>query len=122
MPSHIVTRKRYQKEDVLVNQNRLSLADQTWEPLDWVAHLNPTSDLEDKVHAAGEGNVTIPIDQLAAKKQLEFELFKNRELQGEYQFGEEDDLADLANPLDPGPSCPNRHKKTTQWDEFCYEF
>lgn len=74
MAYRIVIHKGSKTEQVFVDWKGLPSSEQTWEDLEWVAHLNPDSNLEDKVRLAGEGDVTIVIDQAAAEKVLESEL------------------------------------------------
>lgn len=61
-------------EQVLIDWKGLLVLDQSWKELKWVTHLNPTSNLEDKVCSTGGGDVTMDLDTQVAEAQLEKEL------------------------------------------------
>lgn len=70
----IIAIKGHQVEQVLVTWAGGSDVDRSWEDLKWVCHLNPQSNLEDKVRAKGVGDVMVGIDQVVATTQLKLDL------------------------------------------------
>lgn len=58
----IVSVKRKKVEQVLVNWEELPAEEKTWERLSTIAHLDPKSNLEDKVRSAEVGDVSIVLN------------------------------------------------------------
>lgn len=106
----IISHKGQKREQVLVDWIGLPPLDRTWEDLRWVAHLNPNSNLEDKVCSAREGDVTVLIDQAETEQVLAEEL----ELA-------EGSIDPVPVPTDPDPPCPTRTRKTTRDEDFMYD-
>lgn len=65
-----------------------------------MGHLNPGSNLKNKVQAAGIGDVIVAIDIEATKTQLEQELSSVHE-------EEDEGIEEEDGPVDPGPVDPS---------------
>lgn len=80
----------------------------------WVSHLNPNANLEDKVRAIGEGDVTVVIYPVEAGTQFEGELQINSTMP-RVTTQQED------HPIEPDPDRPRRTRRSTQHSEFSYD-
>lgn len=111
----LVNRKGRQTEQVLIDWIDRPESERTWEDLAWIIHLNPTANLEDKVRAAGYGDVTIPIDAVAAAAQLK----KDWKMEPEEAEGSTEQPTVEPNRTLAGRSQRTRH--STQRAEFSYD-
>lgn len=80
--------------------------------------MNPQSNLEDKVRAAGEEDVTVGINTVAAQIQLKLDL--RHKLQSE-ELEENSAAVEVEIPVEPNPARPKRESHSTRRGEFCYD-
>lgn len=106
----VITRNDCKTEQVLVSWKGLPSQERTWEDLRWVTHLNPNSNLEDKVRRAGEGDVAVTIDQTETEDVLKRVL----------GISLPDGTEPVDSPEEPGLDRPTCARRSTRHAEFEY--